>query len=358
MEGTSLSMPNDFVLAAALALALQSQQNQGDRTAADTTMSDAAYSMQRSPSTWTLHSSDMSVESIMPNFASTPILSQEHGVNSDMRGETTSAFYRNEEESNTIENELENDLELVNDEADRRAGIIRPAQSTATPQSKRSRSRYGRRLKQPMNCTISTCLEETMASDTQLTTVSQRTDTRKSLKSRKFWEKMFELQSQWIQKILSSSYSRSAFAAQVLECWKMLMKAYSSLSSRPVDLQKCLQLYVVDAVKLLEHGVQRGYSEVATLMVEFINVVVSAFLKNSRHLSEFSSCWIQTREILRIICETPTNMNVLCGLSTTIDELKLNYLKKRATDAVILRDDALTAYIKGLWFAFLSSVRH
>ncbi|VDM81083.1 unnamed protein product [Strongylus vulgaris] len=164
---------------------------------------------------------------------------------------------------------IESDLDLVNEEADRRAGIARPSRQSSLRKSYSIRSRRGQSTQRPLSCTLSSCAE-----------------------------------------------------------------------SRPIDLQKCLQLYVVDAVKLLECLIQRGYDvgysfrEVSTLMIEFINTVMRTFLKNPKNMCDFSQAWLQTKEVLRIICETPTSVEVLCALLTTIQELSLRYLKTRAEDAV------------------------
>ncbi|VDM75122.1 unnamed protein product [Strongylus vulgaris] len=158
---------------------------------------------------------------------------------------------------------IESDLDLVNEEADRRAGIVRPSRQSSLRKSYSIRSRRGQSTQRPLSCTLSSCAE-----------------------------------------------------------------------SRPIDLQKCLQLYVVDAVKLLECLIQRGYDEVSTLMIEFINTVMRTFLRNPKNMCDFSPAWLQTKEVLRIICETPTSVDVLCALLTTIQELSLRYLKTRAEDAI------------------------
>ncbi|RCN33310.1 hypothetical protein ANCCAN_20861 [Ancylostoma caninum] len=88
----------------------------------------------------------------------------------------------------------------------------------------------------------------------------RRGNTYKSIRSKEFWQQMIAVQSHWIENVQSSSFSRPAVVAHALESWKLLTKTYSYLRSRPIELQNSVQLYMVNAVKLLEFLIQRGYN--------------------------------------------------------------------------------------------------
>ncbi|EYC30228.1 hypothetical protein Y032_0005g2524 [Ancylostoma ceylanicum] len=150
----------------------------------------------------------------------------------------------------------------------------------------------------------------------------------------------------WIYRfrnVQSSSFSRSAAVAHALESWKLLTKTYSYLRSRPIELQNSVQLYLVNAVKLLDFLIQRGYNEVSTLMVEFLNGVLGTYLKKPRLMCESSQAWVQSREVLRLVCQTPSNSDTLSALLTAIDELKMRYLNTMTSSATE-RDDDFIAY--------------
>ncbi|RCN33135.1 hypothetical protein ANCCAN_21036, partial [Ancylostoma caninum] len=93
--------------------------------------------------------------------------------------------------------------------------------------------------------------------------------------------------------VQSSSFSRPAVVAHALESWKLLTKTYSYLR------------------------------EVSTLMVEFVSGVLGSYLKKPRYMCELSQAWVQSREVLRLICQTPSTSDILSSLLTTVDELKM-----------------------------------
>ncbi|KHJ88909.1 hypothetical protein OESDEN_11286, partial [Oesophagostomum dentatum] len=159
----------------------------------------------------------------------------------------------------------------------------------------------------------------------------------------------------FFRKVITRSFSRPAVVAYVLECWKTLTKIYSSLRSRPVELQSVIYQYLVNAVKLLEFLIHRGYSEVRTLMNEFINKVLGSYLRKPGHMCELCPAWVQSREVLRIVCETPTCIDVLFGLWATVANLNAAFLKTVTAD-VASRDISFAAYAMDQMSDFMNRI--
>ncbi|KAK6013110.1 hypothetical protein OSTOST_21634, partial [Ostertagia ostertagi] len=87
-------------------------------------------------------------------------------------------------------------------------------------------------------------------------------------------------------------------------------------------MQQSLRLYACNAIKLVEYLTVRGY-EVSALLPEFILCVIGVYLKRPRHLNEFDRSWLQSREILRMVCEIPWNIDTLMAVLSSIGEAKL-----------------------------------
>ncbi|KJH52780.1 hypothetical protein DICVIV_00987 [Dictyocaulus viviparus] len=145
----------------------------------------------------------------------------------------------------------------------------------------------------------------------------------KDFKSVEFWNEMHELQGQWIQKICTSAFPRCEAINYSEECWDFLTKVYSMFRNRPLELQQSIQLYICDAIKIVEFLTMRGCDEVSNSLSKFVLTVFRRYLKNRKNLNELNQGWVQSREIMRIVCQSPTVVDILLGLIAAINEIML-----------------------------------
>uniref|UniRef100_A0A1I7XCA9 Importin N-terminal domain-containing protein n=1 Tax=Heterorhabditis bacteriophora TaxID=37862 RepID=A0A1I7XCA9_HETBA len=93
-------------------------------------------------------------------------------------------------------------------------------------------------------------------------------------------------------------------------------------------------MYTGTAVKLYEFLTMRGCEEVSTLLMEFVNIVISRYLTMPHHMNEMSRTWVQSREILRIVCSSPSDPDILLTLLATILDIKLKFVQTWTGDRV------------------------
>uniref|UniRef100_A0A0K0CZF6 DUF4704 domain-containing protein n=1 Tax=Angiostrongylus cantonensis TaxID=6313 RepID=A0A0K0CZF6_ANGCA len=122
--------------------------------------------------------------------------------------------------------------------------------------------------------------------------------------------------------IPTSSFNRSAATLYTLECWRVLMKVFSMFRKRPKGFDESIQFYVVDAIKFLEFLTLRGYHEVSNLLTKFVITVIGRYLRKPEKMNETSQTWIQSRVMLRIVCQTPTNFDTVLEIIVAVDEMK------------------------------------
>ncbi|VDM56957.1 unnamed protein product [Angiostrongylus costaricensis] len=150
--------------------------------------------------------------------------------------------------------------------------------------------------------------------------------------SERFWIEMHDLQVQWIQLILTSSLNRRIVTLYTLACWKVLMKVFSMFRKRPKGFDESIQFYIIDSIKFLELLTLRGYREVSNLLTKFVITVIGRYLKKPGRMNEMSQTWTQSREMLRIVCQTPTNFDAVLEIIVAVDEMKLEFLKVMTCD--------------------------
>ncbi|KAK6749143.1 hypothetical protein RB195_001631 [Necator americanus] len=357
LEGIPLSRSPEFCLAAAFAVALRSRNERLPALLSSISFTEVLpTTSQIRPSGRSSRGSDLSSDVFSTNWSTlyrseevgavsndgeAQALAETRNVSSQCYPLLTSAVvnhYTGVEKTENEISDLAGDLNIINEEADRQSGLTCSAPKSRPSSPVRSRNRYGQgaRLKVSRSHSNSAANVPSV-----LSTMSFRSQA--SMKSKEFWEQMCALQLHSIRTVLDSTFSRSAIAAHALESWKILTKTYSSLRSRPVELQASIQLYAVSATKLLEFLIVRGYGEVSTLMNEFITGVFSSYLRKPKNLCELSQGWVQSREVLRTVCQTPTNIDVLLALMATVAEVKLRFLNKMTCN-VIDRDTDFVAY--------------
>ncbi|VDO28393.1 unnamed protein product [Haemonchus placei] len=88
-------------------------------------------------------------------------------------------------------------------------------------------------------------------------------------------------------------------------------------------MHESLKLFVSNAIMLSDFLTVRGYKEVPTLLSQFVLHVVGVYMKKPKHLNELSRSWTQSREILRMVCEVPSNVDTLLSILATLKEANL-----------------------------------
>ncbi|XGW29968.1 hypothetical protein V3C99_009190 [Haemonchus contortus] len=161
----------------------------------------------------------------------------------------------------------------------------------------------------------------------------------KKIRTRKSLEEMDMWQKNWIENVRSSDFSGEAAVSHIVHTWKSLSKTYSTLSGRSSDMQESLKLFVSNAIMLTDLLTVRGYKEVPTLISQFVLHVIGVYMKKPKHLYDLSLPWKQSREILRMVCEIPTNVDTLLSILATLKEANLRFLKTLTSDCID-RDDS------------------
>uniref|UniRef100_A0A0K0DEH8 NR LBD domain-containing protein n=1 Tax=Angiostrongylus cantonensis TaxID=6313 RepID=A0A0K0DEH8_ANGCA len=144
----------------------------------------------------------------------------------------------------------------------------------------------------------------------------------RNVMSERFWVEMRDLQLQWIEKICTSSFERTAATSYTLECWAILTKFFSMFRKRPPGVDRFIQFYVLDAIKFLELLALRGCDEVSNLLTKFVVAVIGRYIKKPERMNEMNPIWIQSREMLRIVCQSPTNVEALLQIIVALDEME------------------------------------
>ncbi|EYC30225.1 hypothetical protein Y032_0005g2522 [Ancylostoma ceylanicum] len=155
-QESPLSDSAEFCLAAAYAVALHLQERNRSNLSYSDSFSESTTIAQRCSSGRSTFCSDLSSQGFIPDFSSTPYrcddVAQSVGDEADME---------------------ESDLNLINEEADRRNGV---------------------------NLTLATSMESTFLNSVRSTATSRRRgDTYKTLRSKEFWQQMIVKQSHWME---------------------------------------------------------------------------------------------------------------------------------------------------------------
>ncbi|KAJ1345549.1 hypothetical protein KIN20_000110 [Parelaphostrongylus tenuis] len=160
----------------------------------------------------------------------------------------------------------------------------------------------------------------------------------------RFWNEMHDFQMRWIEKVFTSSFQRTAATSYCRDCWGILLKVYRKFQILRVDLQYSIQFYAADAIKFLEFLTRRGCNEVSKILSKFIITVVSRFLRKRNKMSEANQTWIQSREMLRLVCQSPTIASILLDIIVDVDKMKAEF-KTKMTSASVIDDMEFICYV-------------
>ncbi|KAJ1358978.1 hypothetical protein KIN20_017565 [Parelaphostrongylus tenuis] len=147
-----------------------------------------------------------------------------------------------------------------------------------------------------------------------------------------FWNEMNDLLVQWIEKACSSSYERNAVTSYTLNCWKILTKTCSTCRRLPPNLRRLIKFNLVDTVRFLELLMLHGYDEVSSLLTNFVVVVLHHHLKKRGKMNEMNLKWVQSREMLRLVCRSMTNIEALLEIVHALLEIQSRLLYDMTCD--------------------------
>ncbi|KAJ1364173.1 hypothetical protein KIN20_024199 [Parelaphostrongylus tenuis] len=147
-----------------------------------------------------------------------------------------------------------------------------------------------------------------------------------------FWNEMNNLLVQWIEKVCSSSYERNAVILYTLNCWEILTKTCTTCRRQPSSLRRLIKFTLVDTIKFLDLLMLRGYDEVSTLLTNFVVAVLHHHLKKNGKMSEMNPKWVQSREMLRLVCKYSTNIEALFEIVHAVLEIQSRLLDEMTCD--------------------------
>ncbi|KAJ1359032.1 hypothetical protein KIN20_017641, partial [Parelaphostrongylus tenuis] len=147
-----------------------------------------------------------------------------------------------------------------------------------------------------------------------------------------FWNEMNDLLVQWIEKVCSSSYERNAVTSYTLNCWRILTKTCSTYRRLTPNVRRLIKFNLVDTIRFLELLMLHGYDEVSSLLTNFVVVVLHRHLKKNGKMNEMNPKWVQSREMLRLVCKCSTNIEALLEIVQAVLEIQSRLLDDMTCD--------------------------